>query len=132
MKISQKNANYVKNIYKNVKECFSQIKNGVVEEAQDLKKTVEPEWDSFWSTVDMVAHPPKSKVLKEEVTKLQAEYLQARLGLNLKQDAVSRFLKEKEVAKLEAKVYAATERYNRFVAREAACQKAMDMLNNNK
>ena len=132
MKISQKNANYVKNIYKNVKECFSQIKNGVVEEAQDLKKTVEPEWDSFWNTVDIVTHPPKSKVLKEEVTKLQAEYFRARIGLNLQQDDITKFLKEKEIAKLEARIFVATDRCNRFIAREAACQKAMDMLNNNK
>lgn len=132
MKISQKHANYVKNLYKNVKDCFSQIKNGVVEEAQDLKKTVEPEWNSFLNTVGMAVRPPKSKVLKEEVTKLQAEYFRARIGMNLQQDDITRFLKEKEIAKLETKVFAATERYNRFVAREAACQKAMDMLNNNK
>ena len=129
MKISQKNVNYVKNVYKNVKERFSQIKDDVVDEAKDLKKTVEPEWNSFWNTVDIVTHPPKSKVLKEEVTKLQAEYFRARIGLNLQQDDVTRFLKEKEIAKLEAKIFVATDRCNRFIAREAACQKAMDLLN---
>ena len=129
MKISQKNVNYVKNVYKNVKERFSQIKGDVVDEAKDLKKTVEPEWNSFWNTVDIVTHPPKSKVLKEEVTKLQAEYFRARIGLNLQQDDITRFLKEKEIAKLEAKIFVATDRCNRFIAREAACQKAMDLLN---
>lgn len=129
MKISQKNVNYVKNVYKNVKERFSQIKDDVVDEAKDLKKTVEPEWNSFWNTVDIVTHPPKSKVLKEEVTKLQAEYFRARIGLNLQQDDITRFLKEKEIAKLEAKIFVATDRCNRFIAREAACQKAMDLLN---
>ena len=129
MKISQKNVNYVKNVYKNVKERFSQITADVVDEAKDLKKTVEPEWNSFWNTVDIVTHPPKSKVLKEEVTKLQAEYFRARIGLNLQQDDITRFLKEKEIAKLEAKIFVATDRCNRFIAREAACQKAMDLLN---
>lgn len=129
MKISQKNVNYVKSVYKNVKERFSQIKDDVVEEAKDLKKTVEPEWNSFWNTVDIVTHPPKSKVLKEEVTKLQAEYFRARVGLNLQQDDITRFLKEREIAKLETKIFAATDRCNRFIAREAACQKAMDLLN---
>ena len=132
MKISQKNVNYVKSVYKNVKERFSQIKDDVVEEAKDLKKTVEPEWNSFWTTVDMVAHPPKSKVLKEEVTKLQSEYFRARIGLNIQQDDITRFLKEKEIAKLEAKIFAATDRCNRFIARETACQKAMDLLNKTK
>lgn len=132
MKISQKNVNYVKNVYKNVKERFSQIKDDFVDEAKDLKRKIEPEIVSFWNTVDMAAHPPKSKVLKEEVTKLQAEYFRARIGLNSQQDDITRFLKEKEIAKLETKIFAATDRCNRFLAREAACQKAMELLNNTK
>ena len=132
MKISKNNISRIKNVYKTVKERLSKAKDNVVEDVQDFKKTVEPEWNSFWTTVDMVAHPPKSKVLKEEVTKLQAEYFRARIGLNIQQDDITRFLKEKEIAKLETKIFAATDRCNRFIARETACQKAMDLLNKTK
>ena len=79
---------------------------------------------------------PKLETLGREIKELQKSYLfkSAILG-GLKQTAPEQtmliYRREKELQQLEQQVQAAIEKYNRFASRQAAAQKAFDLLNNN-
>lgn len=101
----------------------------------EVKKKVEPKVDEFITNAQFFMTPPKEVSLRKNVTELQKKVLQKSVMLTelKKRDPNQMYLIYKhtiELQKLERETQSAIEKYNDFVARQAACQQAFNKLNN--
>lgn len=116
------------------KPLFDDIAQEMRETAEKISDKAEPIIDNIKQGAMKATFVHKTEVLSREIADAQRDFLYAESTLNrIKTQPNPDFVRMNKLAKQmfesNNKVISATEKYNRFAAREAAAQEAFDRLN---
>ncbi len=100
-----------------------------IDDAKDAYETLKQKYAQY------TMEPPKLEVLGKKVTELQKQVLfksafLSELKNRAPEQTILIYQRERELQKLEKEAQTAIDKYNEFAAKQAAAQKAFDMLNN--
>jgi len=113
-------------------DTFEKSKDKVKKTAKKVNEKVSQAVDEAVYVYDSTFNPPKIEELRKKAKSAESVYLREYMPFELKKEylpPMERYIKEKEITKLEAEYHAALDKYSKFAARQDEAQEAFERLN---